>query len=100
MTEASSARALIRAQELASAADGLIARRNELRGRLDAYRSKAASHRLDEHDTLAPLHRTARTLLYTAPCDLHAATKAVYAYQKALTELTASARTQDQEVSD
>ncbi len=87
MTEASIARALIRAQELISAADGLIARRDELRGRLEAYRSKAASHRLDEHDTLAPLHGTARTLLYTAPCDLHAATKAVYAYQRALTEL-------------
>ncbi len=90
MTEASSARALIRAQELISAADGLIARRDELRGRLEAYRSKAASHRLDEHGTLAPLHTAARRLLYTAPCDLHAATKAVYAYQKALAELVNS----------
>ncbi len=90
MSEASIARALERAQELSAAADGLVARRDELRGRLEAYRAKAASHRLDEHDTLSPLHTTARTLLYTAPCDLHSATKAVYAYQKALTELVAA----------
>jgi hypothetical protein len=87
MMETTIAHARERATELTEAADGLVARRDELRGRLDAYRAKAARHRLDEHDALGPLHAHARALLYTAPCDLHAATKAVYAYQKTLTEL-------------
>jgi hypothetical protein len=85
--EASIARAQERAESLAAAADGLVERRNELRGRLEAYRAKAASHRLDEHDGLAPLHTAARDLLHTAPCDLQEATKAVYAYQRMLTDL-------------
>jgi hypothetical protein len=80
-------RAIERARELRAAADGLVARRDELRGRLDAYRAKAATYRLDEHDDLGPLHVQARTLLYTAPCDLAAATKAVVAYQTALAGL-------------
>jgi hypothetical protein len=87
MMEATIAHAHGRATELIEAADGLVARRDELRGRLEAYRAKAADHRLDEHETLAPLHMRARELLFTAPCDLHDATRAVYAYQKALTEL-------------
>jgi hypothetical protein len=81
------AHARAHATELIEAADGLVARRDELRGRLDAYRAKAASHGLDEHDALGPLHARARALLYTAPCDLHAATRAVHAYQQTLTEL-------------
>ena len=85
--EASIARARERAADLASAADGLLDRRNELRGRLEAYRAKAASNRLEEHDAVSPLHSTAHTLLYTAPCDLPAATRAVMAYQRALAGL-------------
>ena len=80
-------RAIERARELRAAADGLVARRDELRGRLDGYRAKAATYRLDEHDDLGPLHVHARTLLYTAPCDLSAATKAVVAYQTTLAGL-------------
>ena len=80
-------RAIERARELRAAADGLVARRDELRGRLDGYRAKAATYRLDEHDDLGPLHVQARTLLYTAPCDLSAATKAVVAYQTTLAGL-------------
>ena len=87
--DAAITRAVTRAGDLVTAATGLVARRDELRGRLEAYRAKAAGHRLDEHDTLAPLHTAARDLLYTAPCDLPAATKAVFAYQRALTELVA-----------
>jgi len=87
MLEASIAHALERARELTEAADGLLARRDELRGRLEAYRAKAARHRLDEDERLSTLHLTARDLLFTAPCDLHASTKAVHGYQKALTEL-------------
>jgi hypothetical protein len=80
-------RAIERARELRAAADGLVARRDELRGRLDGYRAKAATYHLDEHDDLGPLHVQARTLLYTAPCDLSAATKAVVAYQTTLAGL-------------
>ncbi|GAA4208935.1 hypothetical protein [Actinocatenispora rupis] len=73
-----------RAAELRAAADGLLARRDELRGRLDAYRAKAARLGLLEDTDLARRHTAAQTLLYTAPCDLPAATRAVFAYQQAL----------------
>lgn len=85
--EASIARARQRAAELRDAADGLLARRDELRGRLDAYRAKASRHRLDENDELAALHSSAQSLLYTAPCELPEATRAVFAYQTALARL-------------
>lgn len=83
-------RATARAGELIAAADGLLARRDELRGRLAAYQAKAALHRLDEAADLATLHTAARTLLYTAPCDLQGATQAVFAYQHALTATLAA----------
>ncbi len=83
-------RALARAIELTGAADGLVARRDELRGRLAAYLAKAGELRLDEHSELAKLHAAARASLYTAPCDLPTATKAVFAYQHALTETLAA----------
>jgi hypothetical protein len=87
LIEAQVARAGERAAELTAAADGLIGRRDELRGRLEAYRAKAAGHRLDEHEELAALHTDAHDRLYTAPCDLPAATRAVFAYQRALAGL-------------
>jgi hypothetical protein len=80
-------RARERADELREAADGLLARRDELRGRLEAYRAKAARLGFAEHDRLTALHTRARDLLYTAPCDLRAATRAVFAYQRALAAL-------------
>ncbi|HKE65426.1 MAG TPA: hypothetical protein VKB59_12365 [Micromonosporaceae bacterium] len=80
-------RAIERAQELRAAAAGLVARRDELRGRLAGYRAKAATYHVDEHEQLEPLYTHARTLLYTAPCDLPAATKSVVAYQTRLAEL-------------
>ncbi len=64
---------------------GLLAARNELRGRLDAYQAKALRRGLGEHPVLSPLATTARTALYTAPCDLAVARRAVSAYQEALT---------------
>jgi hypothetical protein len=64
---------------------GLLATRNEMRGRLDAYRAKALSRGLGEDPALTPLADTARDLLYTAPCDLDAGRRAVDAYQEALT---------------
>ena len=63
---------------------GLLAARNELRGRLDAYRAKALRRGLAEDATLDPLAERARAAL-TAPCDLDAARAAVHAYQDALT---------------
>jgi hypothetical protein len=65
--------------------DGLLIARNELRGRLDAYRAKALRRGLGEDAELTPLAEAARTALYTAPCDLDAARAAVNAYQDALT---------------
>jgi hypothetical protein len=63
----------------------LLATRNELRGRLDAYRAKALRRGLGESPDLTALADAARTALYTAPCDLDAARTAVNAYQDALT---------------
>ncbi|WP_236794595.1 hypothetical protein [Amycolatopsis sp. GM8] len=67
-------------------ATGLLDRRLELRGRLDAYRAKARQLGHVEDLDLAGLHATAYQLLYTIPCDLRAATIAVRDYQRALQE--------------
>ncbi|WP_238014934.1 hypothetical protein KZZ52_33210 [Dactylosporangium sp. AC04546] len=76
-----------RAGRLQSTASGLLNRRDELRGRLDAYQAKAARAGLTEHDGLAEQYRQARGLLYTAPCDLRGSTRAVHGYQTVLAEL-------------
>lgn len=76
-----------RAVEMAAVANGLIARRDELRGRLDAYRAKAGALRFVEDERLSQAHRTAQQLLYVQPCDLRAATRAVHAYQNLLAQL-------------
>jgi hypothetical protein len=68
-----------------AARTGLLDRRAELRGRLDAYRAKAARHGRAEDLELGALHTQAYDLLYTAPCDLAAATRAVNRYQQAVT---------------
>jgi hypothetical protein len=68
----------------------LMTDRAELRGRLDAYQAKAARRGWAEHPALSPLAETARTLLWTVPCDLDAARIAVGAYQEAIAELTAT----------
>jgi hypothetical protein len=68
---------------------GLLAARNELRGRLDAYQAKALRRGLGENSDLTPLAETARATQYTAPSDLDAARAAVNAYQDALTDTIA-----------
>ncbi|MEJ3748397.1 hypothetical protein WEI85_44965 [Actinomycetes bacterium KLBMP 9797] len=88
IVERSVAQAKERAAHLHEAADGLLRRRAELRGRLDAYRARAGRLALAEHEQLAARHRAALELLYTSPCDLPAATRAVVAYQRYLNELT------------
>ncbi|AGL18550.1 hypothetical protein [Actinoplanes sp. N902-109] len=69
---------------------GLLAARNELRGRFDAYRAKATSRGFAEHATLHPLGERARETLTAAPCDLGAARTAVGAYQDAVARLTST----------
>ncbi|SFE74827.1 hypothetical protein SAMN05421541_103369 [Actinoplanes philippinensis] len=69
---------------------GLLAERNELRGRLDAFRAKALSRGLDEDPQLSPLAQTARDVLHQAPCDLAAARAAVERYQDALSATIAA----------
>jgi hypothetical protein len=90
--ERSVRQALERAGELRGAAEGLIARRDELRGRLDAYRAKAARSGFAEEAGLTDRYQAAHDLLYTAPCRLAAATQAVHAYQQALNDLIAAAK--------
>jgi hypothetical protein len=63
---------------------GLLDRRGELRGRLEAYRVKAARLGHGEDLDLDKLHVAAQELLFTAPCDLPAATRALNSYQQAL----------------
>jgi hypothetical protein len=67
---------------------GLLDRRLELRGRLDAYRAKAERLGLAENLDLAALHTAAYDLLYSSPTDLPAATRAVNRYQRAVQEGT------------
>jgi hypothetical protein len=80
--------AVTAAEDRVAAATGLLDRRDELRGRLEAYRAKAV--RLDrvEEPGLIDQYRAARDLLWAAPCDLRAATRAVFAYQQALSGAT------------
>jgi hypothetical protein len=80
------------ADRLRRAADGLLDRRTELRGRLSAYRAKAARHGYGEHPELSDRHREAHDLLYTSPCDLPAATRAVFGYQQTLANLISGPR--------
>jgi len=90
--ESSAREALARAAQLRSAADGLMDRRDELRGRLDAYRAKAARTGFGEDTGLSARYQRAHDLLFTAPCDLRQATQAVYAFQQALAELIAATK--------
>lgn len=63
---------------------GLLDRRAELRGRLDAYEAKAARLGRAEDAELARLRHEARRLLYAVPSDLAAATRAVNTYRRAV----------------
>ncbi len=66
---------------------GLLDRRTELRGRLEAYRAKATRLGHAENTALSALHRAAHDVLFTAPCDLPGATRAVGRYQRAVLDL-------------
>jgi hypothetical protein len=62
----------------------LLSQRDELRGLLDAYKAKAARLGAAEDTTLSRAYDQARVLLWTAPCDLNAASAAVTSYQQAV----------------
>lgn len=67
-------------------AQGLLARRGELKGRLTAYQAKAARLGLGEDRDLLSSGRTASGLLSRRPCDLRAVTRAIVDYQQTLAE--------------
>ncbi|MFP5317733.1 MAG: hypothetical protein ACLGI2_05495 [Acidimicrobiia bacterium] len=61
-----------------------VARRNDLRGLLEAYRAKAAAQGRAEDPSLARLYGLARDALYVGPCDLGAAEDRVQEYLAAV----------------
>jgi hypothetical protein len=69
------------------AARALLDRRGEMRGLLDAYRAKASRLGAAENLDLARGYERARDLLWSAPCDLTAASEAMRAYQQAVLAL-------------
>ncbi len=73
-----------RVQDVLDTANALLGRRAELRGRLDAYRVKAARSGLAEDAEIAGCYQQAYDLLWTVPCDLRAATRALNRYQQAI----------------
>ena len=86
--------ALAAATKVEALMSGLLERREELRGRLQAYRVRAARKGAAENQPLEAYYQTARELLWTKPCDLAAATRALSAYQKAVLRLDEVARGQ------
>ena len=79
-----SAAVLERARSLTANAGGDLATRDELRGRLDAYRAKARAIGRAEDLQLEELYQQAIGELYSAPCDLSRCSTLVVAYQRAL----------------
>jgi hypothetical protein len=71
-------------REAERAAVAAMAKRDELRGLLGAYKAKAARLGAAEDAALAERYDRARDLLWTAPCDLAAAEVAVAGYQQAV----------------
>lgn len=57
-----------------------LAERDDLRGLLQGYRSKAGANGFAEDPTLEPLYRRAEAVLWSAPCDLDAARALVQEY--------------------
>lgn len=84
------ATALESARTVLRAITGLLDRRAELRGRLEAYQVKAARLGHAEDAELARLHGEAQQILFTAPCDLAAATRALNRYRQAIQDRTQS----------
>lgn len=90
--EAALDEALAAASRVHGAMAGLLERREELRGRLAAYRVRAARSGAAEQPRLEALYQAARDLLWSRPCDLAASTRALSAYQKAVLALNQPGR--------
>jgi hypothetical protein len=84
---------LLRARDSLTAVTAPLAVRAELRGRLDAYRAKVARLGMAEDLLLIERYDQARRLLWSAPCDLAAAERAVQRYQQAVAEIASPPRT-------
>jgi hypothetical protein len=84
---------LDRARASLTAVTAPLAVRAELRGRLDAFKAKAARHGTAEDPVLVERYDQARRLLWSAPCDLRAAEHAVLRYQHAVAEVVAPGQT-------
>lgn len=81
-----------RARDSLSAVTAPLAVRAELRGRLDAFKAKAARLRVVEDPLLVERYDQARRLLWSAPCDLRAAEGAVARFVTAVAEAVAPGR--------
>ena len=82
--ERAAATALDRARETTEVIRGLLDRHEELRGRLESYRVKAARLGHAEDAELTRIYEQARELLWTSPCDLRKATVTLSGYQQAI----------------
>ncbi|MFF8552996.1 hypothetical protein ACF058_09175 [Streptomyces sp. NPDC015501] len=88
---------LLRARESLTSVTAPLAVRAELRGRLDAYKAKAARHGLAEDLVLIERYDAARRMLWSAPCDLRAAEQAVLRYQHAVADALTPHRSEEPE---
>jgi hypothetical protein len=79
--------ALRTAHDLAA---GLLERRDELRGRFSAFRARATRLGRAEDPEVLELDEQLRRLLWTAPCDLAATTRALAAYRRHLAPVAGS----------
>jgi hypothetical protein len=70
--------------DLQETARSALSARDELRGRLDAYRAKAQAVGQGEDLELNQLYVNARDVLFTAPCDLVEASALVTAYRRSI----------------
>ncbi|HEX2398723.1 MAG TPA: hypothetical protein VHJ79_01785, partial [Mycobacterium sp.] len=78
--------ALRAAYEEERLAQGLLDRRDELKGRLTAYQAKAARLGLGEDRDLLACGRIAEGLLSRQPCDLRSVTRAVSDFQQMIVD--------------
>jgi hypothetical protein len=78
--------ALSRTRDAREVAVGPVDRRDQLRGRLKGYQAMAVRLQCAEEPEVSQCYVVARDLLWTKPCDLGAATRAVNAFQRAVTD--------------
>jgi caspase domain-containing protein len=76
--------ALNSTKRLRELAAGPLDWRDQLRAKLDGYQVEAVTRGIAEDTEIAKRYRMARDLVWTKPCPLGAATRAVNAYQQAV----------------